>query len=57
MKPLIDALFCETNPGPVKTALNLIGKEVGQLRLPLVDMEEPTLARLKNALREYGLLE
>lgn len=56
MKPLIDALFCETNPIPVKTALNLMGKGVGQLRLPLVDMEEQNLNLLKQRMQEYGLL-
>jgi 4-hydroxy-tetrahydrodipicolinate synthase len=56
MKPLIDALFCETNPIPVKTALNLMGKEVGPLRLPLVDMEEKNLSLLKQRMQEYGLL-
>ncbi len=55
MKPLIDALFCETNPIPVKTAMNLMGLDVGQLRLPLVDMEEKNLARLKRELQAYGL--
>ena len=57
MKPLIDALFCETNPIPVKTAMNLIGAEVGQLRLPLIDMYENNLERLKRELRAYGLLD
>lgn len=57
MKPLIDALFCETNPIPVKTAMNLIGLEVGQLRLPLIDMYENNLERLKRELQTYGLLD
>ena len=39
---LIDALFCEVNPIPVKTALNLMGKEVGPMRGPLCEMEEKT---------------
>ena len=38
--PLIHALFCEVNPIPVKTALNLMGKEVGPLRMPMTEMEE-----------------
>ena len=38
--PLIDKLFCEVNPIPVKTAMNLLGKEVGGLRMPLSPMEE-----------------
>lgn len=53
---LIDALFCEVNPIPVKTALNLMGKEVGPMRGPLCEMEEHNLARLKKAMEEYGLL-
>ncbi len=57
MKALIDALFCETNPGPVKTAMNLIGRDVGQLRLPLADMEDKNLARLTQELRNYGLID
>ena len=57
MKPLIDALFCETNPIPVKTAMNLLGKEVGPLRLPLIDMYENNLEVLKQRMREYGLID
>lgn len=53
---LIDALFCEVNPIPVKTALNLMGKEVGSMRGPLCEMEEHNLARLKKAMEAYGLL-
>lgn len=54
--PLVDALFCEVNPIPVKTAMNLMGKEVGPLRLPLCDMETANLERLKKAMKDYGLL-
>jgi 4-hydroxy-tetrahydrodipicolinate synthase len=57
MKPLIDAIFCETNPIPIKTAMNLMGMEVGSLRLPLVDMEEKNLELLKRRMREYGLID
>ncbi len=53
---LIDALFCEVNPIPVKTALNLMGKEVGPLRGPLCPMEEKNLERLKTAMKNYGIL-
>lgn len=53
---LIDALFCEVNPIPVKTALNLMGKEVGPMRGPLCEMEAPNAARLKKAMEDYGLL-
>lgn len=54
MKPFIDALFIEVNPIPVKTALNLIGKNVGKLRLPLTDMSEKNLNILKEAMKNYG---
>lgn len=53
---LIDALFCEVNPIPVKTALNLMGREVGPFRGPLCEMGEKNAARLKKALEDYGLL-
>ncbi len=54
--PLIDALFCEVNPIPVKTALNLMGKEVGPLRMPLSPMEPQNVEKLKKAMKEYGIL-
>ncbi|MQN01035.1 MAG: 4-hydroxy-tetrahydrodipicolinate synthase [Lachnospiraceae bacterium] len=54
--PLVDALFCEVNPIPVKTAMNLMGKEVGPLRLPLCEMEPANLERLKKAMKDFGLL-
>ena len=53
---LIDALFCEVNPIPVKTALRLIGFEMGELRMPLSEMEEKNLERLKSALKNHGLI-
>lgn len=53
--PLIDALFCEVNPIPVKTALNLMGKKVGPLRMPLYPMSEAHVELLKNALKDYGI--
>lgn len=52
----INSLFIETNPIPIKTALNLIGKNVGNLRLPLVDMEEKNLYILKNEMRKINLI-
>lgn len=54
--PLINALFCEVNPIPVKAALNLMGKQAGPMRLPLTEMEEKNQERLKIAMREYGIL-
>ncbi len=53
---LIDALFCEVNPIPVKMGLNLMGMEAGTLRLPLTDMEEANAAKLKAAMETYGIL-
>ncbi|MBR6389864.1 MAG: 4-hydroxy-tetrahydrodipicolinate synthase [Lachnospiraceae bacterium] len=54
--PLIDALFCEVNPIPVKTALNLMGREVGPLRMPLSPMEPQNVEKLKKAMTAYGIL-
>ena len=52
---LVDALFCEVNPIPVKTAMRLLGWDVGALRLPLCEMEEKNLETLKSAMKNYGL--
>ena len=54
--PLIDALFCEVNPIPVKEAMNMMGKEVGPFRKPLVEMEPQNKERLRKELVNYGLL-
>lgn len=53
---LINKLFIEVNPIPVKTALNLMGKNAGNLRLPLTDMEEKNLEALKASMAKYGLI-
>lgn len=53
--PLIKALFCEVNPIPVKAAMNLMGKEVGPLRMPLTEMEEAHKETLKKAMIDFGL--
>ncbi|WP_069649996.1 4-hydroxy-tetrahydrodipicolinate synthase [Caloranaerobacter ferrireducens] len=55
MKGLIDALFIETNPIPVKTAMNLLGMDVGELRLPLTTMSEDNLQKLIKEMENYGL--
>ena len=52
---LVDALFCEVNPIPVKTAMRLLGWDVGALRLPLCEMEDKNLETLKTAMKNYGL--
>ena len=54
---LINSLFIEVNPIPVKTALGLMGFNVGNLRLPLIDMEEKNLETLKNSMKAVGLLK
>ncbi len=53
---LINSLFCEVNPIPVKTALNLMGFDVGPLRLPLCEMENCNLERLKSSLKNVNLI-
>lgn len=53
---LINALFCEVNPIPVKEALNMMGKQVGECRLPLCAMEDKNHAVLRAALQAKGLL-
>ena len=53
---LIDALFSEVNPIPVKKAMNLMGCEVGPLRLPLTEMDEAKAEVLKAELKNFGLL-
>lgn len=55
--PLMQAMFYETNPVPAKKALELMGKiKSGTPRLPLYPMNDETLARLKAALADYGLI-
>jgi 4-hydroxy-tetrahydrodipicolinate synthase len=54
--PLCQAMFIETNPIPVKTALALMGMITGELRLPLCPMSEGNVNKLKAALRAYGLI-
>lgn len=54
---LVKALFCEVNPIPVKKALNLMGMEVGSLRLPLTEMEEANAKRLEEEMRKAGVIK
>lgn len=53
----IDALFIEVNPIPIKCAMNLAGIHVGPLRLPLCEMSEGNLEKLKAAMERVGLLK
>jgi 4-hydroxy-tetrahydrodipicolinate synthase len=56
LKPVIDALAVTTNPIPVKAALNLLGHEVGGLRLPLVEATDDEIEVVREALERAGLL-
>lgn len=55
LKDFCDAMFCDVNPIPVKTALNLLGWDVGALRLPLCEPGAASLERIRRALEQYGL--
>lgn len=55
--PLVRALFSEVNPIPVKKALNLMGMEVGPMRLPLTEMEPENAAVLLEELKKVGLVK
>ena len=57
MKHLIDALFCEVNPIPVKAALNIMGKIKREYRLPLCEPDNKSLYTIMCALREYGVID
>lgn len=54
--PVIDGLFCEVNPIPVKKAMNLMGLNAGPLRRPLTEMEEEHAAKLADAMKAFGIL-
>ena len=53
---LMNNLFIETNPIPVKTAMNVMGMNVGELRLPLYKMNDKNKETLVNTLKKYNLL-
>jgi len=53
---LVDAMFCEVSPMPVKYALNLMGYAVGEGRLPLTTLEPASMERIKKAMVDYGLI-
>ncbi len=55
--PLVDALFSEVNPIPVKTAMNLMGLDVGPLRMPMSPMGESAKAKLAEVLKSRGLIK
>jgi 4-hydroxy-tetrahydrodipicolinate synthase len=56
LAPLHDAMFCETNPAPVKYAASLLGKCAGDLRLPMVEISETSRQRVQTAMRSAGLI-
>ena len=53
--PLVDALFSEVNPIPVKTAMNLMGLQVGPLRSPMCEMGADNAKKLAQVMKEYGI--
>ena len=55
MLELINNLFIEVNPVPVKTAMNLMGFKAGNLRMPLVDMDSANLEKLKKSMVDFGI--
>lgn len=56
MKPIIDAVFIEVNPIPIKMALNFMDKNVGHLRLPLIDLSDSSQVILKNEMKKLNLI-
>ena len=54
--PLVDALFSEVNPIPVKKAMQLMGYEVGPLRMPLTELTEGNTEKLAKAMKEFGII-
>src|SRR3954454_6367488 len=56
LRDLFDAMFCTTSPTPIKTALNLLGHDVGGLRLPMVEADDREMTIIRGALDRHGLL-
>ena len=56
LMPLHDALFCETSPGPLKYAASLLGICSSDARLPIVEIEEDSKLKIKNALKQTGMI-
>ncbi len=56
LAPLNDALFCETNPAPVKYAASLLGKSSADLRLPMVEISDASKQKVQAAMRTAGLI-
>lgn len=56
MLPLMEAMFFETNPVPAKTALKMMGKITGEVRLPLCSMSPANAEKLRQVVQKYGLI-
>jgi 4-hydroxy-tetrahydrodipicolinate synthase len=56
LQPLHEALFCETNPGPVKFAVSLLGHCTSELRLPMAPISEASRAKVEAAMKKVGLI-
>lgn len=54
--PLVEALFCEVNPIPVKEALNILGYNYGIPRLPLIPLSDLGKQKLERAMKEFGTI-
>ena len=52
-----DMLGLATNPIPIKTAMRLLGRDTGELRLPMTPLDEPSQIKLRRTLASYGLLK
>jgi 4-hydroxy-tetrahydrodipicolinate synthase len=57
LMPLVKAMFIETNPIPVKTAMGMMGLCSDEMRLPLCEMDDKNKEKLKKALKDYGLIK
>ncbi len=57
MWPLMEAMFYETNPVPVKTALKLMGQITGEVRQPLCPLSPANETRLRQVMQAYGLIK
>lgn len=57
LMPLFKSIFIETNPGPIKAAMNIMGKPAGKPRLPLVEVEAGTEQKLREVISGLGLIE
>ncbi|MBQ7953176.1 MAG: dihydrodipicolinate synthase family protein [Clostridia bacterium] len=57
MMDLVEKLFIDVNPIPVKNAMNMMGMDVGELKLPLVDLSEENTVKVRQALINYGLIK